>query len=148
MAEKHDAPARRSNFHEAYAPGEVKPPPPKSTGLVFTAIAIIVAVIFRNSLTILIISGCIAALLASLSFAAPHLLQPLNMLWFKFGMLLHRIVNPVVMFLMFAIAFVPMGLLMRLFHDPLKLKRKEGQKSYWLEPDPAEVKLSSMKNQF
>jgi hypothetical protein len=63
-------------------------------------------------------------------------------------MLLHRIVNPLVMFLMFAIAFIPMGLLMRLVYDPLRLKRPSGVETYWLDPDPAETKLRSMKNQF
>jgi hypothetical protein len=63
-------------------------------------------------------------------------------------MLLHRIVNPLVMFLMFAIAFIPMGLLMRLVYDPLRLKRLSGVETYWLDPDPAETKLRSMRNQF
>ena len=36
----------------------------------------------------------------------------------------------------------------RLFSDPLRLKRQTGLSTYWIEPDPAEVKLRSMKNQF
>ncbi len=56
--------------------------------------------------------------------------------------------NPVIMFLMFAIAVVPMGALMRLFSDPLRLKRDNTLSTYWLEPNPDELKLSSMKNQF
>lgn len=138
----------KGNFHEAFAAGEVAPPPPRSTGLVFAVIALIVAVIFRENMTVLIAAISVAAILAGTSYIAPHLLQPLNIVWFKFGMLLHRIVNPLVMFLMFAIAFLPMGLAMQLFKDPLRLKRSDNAKSYWLDPDPDELKLSSMKNQF
>jgi hypothetical protein len=123
-------------------------PAPRATGYVFTAVALIVALIFRNNMTVVTIAGVVAALLLATSLLAPNLLKPLNIAWFKFGMLLHKIVNPLVMFLMFAIAFVPMGLLMRLVYDPLRLKRPSGVDTYWLDPDPAEIKLRSMKNQF
>ena len=54
---------------------------------------------------------------------APALLRPLNLLWFRFSMLLHRVVNPIVMFTIFAVVFVPGGLLMRLWRDPLRARR-------------------------
>lgn len=148
MVTEHKTTKTKGNFHEAFAAGEVAPPPPRSTGLVFAVIALIVAVIFRENMTVLIAAISVATILAGTSYIAPHLLQPLNIVWFKFGMLLHRIVNPLVMFLMFAIAFLPMGLAMQLFKDPLRLKRSDNAKSYWLDPDPDELKLSSMKNQF
>ncbi len=137
------------NFHEAFSSGsEVPPPSPRSTGLVFAVIAIIVAVIFRGNSSVAIPAVLVAATLAAMSFFAPGALQPLNLAWFKFGMLLHRIVNPVVMFLMFTVAFLPMGFAMRLFYDPLRFKRGEKLETYWLEPDAAEQSHSSMKNQF
>ena len=103
---------------------------------------------FRHNIAAASIAAVVAVLLLATSLLAPKLLQPLNIVWFKFGMLLHKVVNPVIMFLMFAIAFVPMGLLMKLFSDPLRLKRQSGLDTYWLTPDPAEAKLHSMKNQF
>ncbi len=148
MVEKQRTSSAKSDFHESFAAGTVAPPSPRSTGFVFTGVAIIVGVLFRNDLTVAVAAGCVAALLLATSFLAPHLLQPLNIAWFRFGMLLHRIVNPVVMFLMFAIAFVPMGLLIQALGDPLRLKRKTELQTYWLEPDPAEIKLSSMEKQF
>jgi hypothetical protein len=138
------------DFHESFssAAGEVQPPSPRSTGLVFTVVALMIGLIFRHNMTVLVISGAVATVLLSLSFLAPHVLQPLNIVWFRFGMLLHKVVNPVVMFLMFAVAFVPMGLIMRLFYDPLRLKRPKGVDSYWTDADPAAIKLASMKTQF
>jgi hypothetical protein len=143
-------PHTKGNFHESYSPGagDIKPPSPRSTGIVFTVVALIVAVLLRHHLTYALIAIGVAALLLLASFTAPKLLEPLNIAWFKFGMLLHRIVNPVVMFLMFSLAFLPMGILVRIFADPLRLKRPKAVDTYWLEPDPAEMKLRSMKNQF
>ena len=46
---------------------------------------------------------------------------PLNRLWFKIGLLLHKIVSPLVMGLVFFSTVVPTGLLMRLFEKGLWL---------------------------
>lgn len=146
--ETKQAPRTRRNFHESYAPGEVKPPSPRSTGFVFVGVALIVAVLFRHSPLIAGIAVGAAVILLALSLTTPNTLQPLNIVWFQIGMLMHRVVNPVVMFLMFAVAMVPAGLLMRIGHDPLRSKREPDASTYWIEPDPAEAKLSSMKNQF
>ena len=72
------------------------------------------------------------------------ILTPLNLLWFKFGMLLGRIVSPIVMALVFFIVVTPTGLIMKLFQkDLLQLKRKN-KKSYWIERNSK----SKMSNQF
>lgn len=149
MAETQKSPSK-GNFHESYSPGagDVKPPSPRSTGLVFTVVALLIAVLLRRHEAYALVAVGVAAALLVTSFAAPALLQPLNIVWFKFGMLLHRVVNPIVMLLMFAVAFMPMGILVRIFADPLRLKRPAGVSTYWLEPDAAEMKLRSMKNQF
>lgn len=147
MDSKQAAKARK-NFHESYAPGEVKPPSPRSTGLVFVGVAILIAVLNRHHPIVAGIALAVALVLLGISLTAPRILQPLNIVWFQIGMLMHRVVNPVVMFLMFAVAMVPAGLLMRLGHDPLRSKRDPQASTYWTEPDPDEAKLSSMKTQF
>ena len=111
------------NFHESFSGGEVKPPPERATGLVFAAVALIVAVLWRNSPTVLWVALSVSAMLAIVSLLAPVFLKPLNMVWFRFGLLLHRVVNPIVMFAVFALVFVPAGAIMRLWHDPLKARR-------------------------
>ena len=40
------------NFHDSYAASEIKPPSERSTGLVFAAVAVIFAVLWRNSPTV------------------------------------------------------------------------------------------------
>src|SRR5262249_60372518 len=54
-----------------------------------------------------------AVLFFAAGYFCPAVLKPLNWLWFKFGMLLHAVVNPIVMGLLFYAAGCPTGLVMR-----------------------------------
>ena len=72
------------------------------------------------------------------------ILTPLNLLWFKFGMLLGRIVSPIVMALVFFIVVTPTGLIMKLFKKDLLQLKKKDKKSYWIE----KKSKSKMSNQF
>jgi len=87
-----------------------------------------------------------AAILAAVSVLAPTLLKPINIVWFQFGLLLHRVVNPIIMFAVFAAVFVPAGAIMRLFRDPLRSRRTAGASTYWIER--GEGGVGSMTNQF
>jgi hypothetical protein len=94
-------------------------------------------------------TGGIAALLLVAALLRPSALQPLNRLWLKFGLLLHKIVNPIVMGLVFYGAVLPTGLIMRaLGKDLLRLKRQPEAASYWIERHPPGPAPESMKDQF
>jgi len=136
----------KTGFHEAFRQADVKPPSDRSTGLVFACVALIVAVLWRNTPAVLWWSLGIAAALALVSLLVPIVLRPLNWLWFRFGLLLHKVMNPLVMFLMFAVVFVPGGFLMRIWHDPLAARRK-GASSYWVHRSRVKG-TTSMSNQF
>jgi hypothetical protein len=74
----------------------------------------------------------------------PNLFTYLNRLWIKFGILLGRIISPIVMGLVFFFVVTPIGLLVRILKkDVMGLKR--GASSYWIN---REDKLQSMKKQF
>ena len=94
------------------------------------------------------------ALVISLAFlttalVAPRLLVPLNVLWFKFGMLLHQIVNPILMALIYYGAVVPMGLVLKMAgKDLLRLKWDPAAKSYWIARDPRGPAAGTMTKQF
>ena len=93
-------------------------------------------------------------LLASLAFAGTTLvysraLRPLNILWFRFGMLLHRVVSPVILGVMFFAVFTPIGLWMRLIGKrPLSLAYDEKADSYWIERRPPGPPPGSFDRQF
>ena len=76
------------------------------------------------------------------------MLHPLNRAWTKLGLLLHRIVNPIVMGLIFFGTILPTSLIMRfLAKDPLRLSRDPGAESYWIRRTPGPAP-ESMRDQF
>ena len=91
----------------------------------------------------------IGLVLILLAVVWPAALAPLNRLWLKFGLLLHKFVNPIVMTLLYVSTIVPIGVLMRLSgKDPLRLKPSPDAESYWIVRDPRGARPEDMKNQF
>lgn len=79
----------------------------------------------------------------------PTLLGPLNKVWLKFGLLLHSIITPLVMGLIFFVAVTPTGLIMRAMgKDMLRLKRDKAADSYWIHRTPPGPPPGSIRNQF
>jgi hypothetical protein len=69
----------------------------------------------------------VAVPLAALAIARPRMLRPLNVAWTRLGLMLNRVTSPVILGLVFYLAVVPTGLLMRAVgHDPLRRKRTRG----------------------
>ena len=88
-----------------------------------------------------------AFLLAAL--VMPTLLGPLNQLWQRFGRLLRRVTNPIVMAILFFSTVVPFGLIMRLLkRDVLRLKWERESATYWIPRNPPGPPPDSMKDQF
>ena len=86
--------------------------------------------------------------LVVLGLVAPTCLRVPNRLWFKFGLLLARIVNPVVLFVFYATCIVPIGMAMRLFgYDPLRLKPDPNAPSHWQPHEPSPLD-EPMRQQF
>ncbi|MCC4241327.1 SxtJ family membrane protein [Thalassospira povalilytica] len=79
----------------------------------------------------------------------PKVLTPFNRAWMKLGEIMHHIVNPVVMLLLYTFAICTTGLIMRMLgKDPLRLKLDRDAKSYWIKRDPTGPSPDTMKNQF
>ena len=88
-------------------------------------------------------------LLAVLGLVLPSILHPLNIAWMKLGLLLGRIVTPIVMFLVYLISVVPIGILLRIFgKDLLSLKKGDDKQTYWVERTPPGPSPESLKDQF
>ncbi len=90
-----------------------------------------------------------AAVFAVVAAVAPRRLAPLNRVWFRVGMILHRFASPVALGLVYFLAVTPTGLLLRLFgKDILSLRLDPEADSYWIVRDPPGPGPESLKNQF
>lgn len=136
----------------SHAMTSAAPPLPPNTrfGWLFTVVFLVAAIyefvrvapVFSAVLLFLSIATAITTL------AAPDLLRPLNRLWFAFGLLLGRIVSPVVLGAIFFLLLTPVGLLARAAgRDVLHLKKRKAA-SYWLDHEPAGSARDSFRNQF
>ena len=94
-------------------------------------------------------SMVIAVVILMAAFLWPVALQPMNQLWMKFGLLLHKILNPLILCIIFFLVVSPIGLLMRaLGKRPLALEFESQKSSYWIRRDPPGPPAADMKNQF
>ncbi len=94
-------------------------------------------------------SLAIGAVFLATAFLLPSLLAPLNRLWTRFGLLLHRIVSPIVLGIMFFAVITPMGLARRaLGKDSLRLRYDPAASSYWVDREPPGPPPETLDNQF
>jgi Saxitoxin biosynthesis operon protein SxtJ len=93
-----------------------------------------------------LIVACVFGLAAAY---VPWTLRPLNVLWTRFGELLHQLVSPVVMGVVFFLVVTPVALIMRtLGTDPLRLKRDADAETYWIERQPSGPDPRTMARQY
>jgi len=91
----------------------------------------------------------LAGLLTAITYLSPSILHPLNRAWFKLGMLIHALISPIVMALLFFTAITATAVIMRIFgKNLLRLKRLENAQSYWIPRQPPGPTPDSMKDQF
>lgn len=146
MAGKPNSPTQETHAHAA--------PPQmgsdRSFGLVFAAFFALIALWPLKSggdIRLWAAGAAAAFLLAAL--VVPRALKPFNIVWFKFGMVLHHVMTPLIMGLLFFLTVTPVGLLMRATgKDPMRLKRDAKAESYWIVRAPPGPDAQSMKNQF
>ena len=125
---------------------EIKIGSNRSFGIVFFIVFFLIGLYTylngRNISFIFIIFSLIFLILGLLN---SKILNPLNKLWFKFGLFLGKIISPVVMSAIFFLVVTPTGLIMKLIKkDILNLKFNKN-KTYWIEKKGPK---SEMKNQF
>ena len=73
------------------------------------------------------------------------ILTPLNILWFKFGIILGKSISPIIMGIIFFFIVTPISLIMKIFNKDLLNLKYNNKKSYWIDKKGPK---SKMKNQF
>ena len=118
----------------------------RSFGIVFFIFFFIIATYpLINGGDIRIWSATISFVFLVLGLLNSSILTPLNKIWFKFGIVLGKIISPLIMGIIFFLVVTPIGIMMRIFgKDVLNLKYNKSH-SYWIEKNGPK---SKMKNQF
>lgn len=129
---------------------EIKGSSDRAFGLVFATVFTIIALYpLLGGGLLRVWSLIVATIFLLLALVAPSILVPANRLWMRFGGLLHYIVSPIALGIVFFAALVPTGLLMRLFgKDPLRLRFDPAAESYWIPREPPGPSPESLNNQF
>ncbi len=118
----------------------------KSFGIVFFIVFLIISFYpLINQENIRVWSLIISLIFLILGLLNSKILNPFNKLWFKFGMILGRIISPIIMSIIFFLVVTPIALIMKLLKkDILNLKFNKTN-TYWIEKSGPK---SKMKNQF
>ena len=124
----------------------IKIPTNKNFGIVFSIVFLIIALFpLINNESLRIWSLIISAVFLFLGLINSKILTPLNNIWFKFGLILGRIVSPVIIGIIFFLVVTPTAFIMRLVGKDLLNLKFNKHKSYWIEKTGPK---SNMKNQF
>jgi len=125
-------------------------PSDRKFGYFFSVVFLLVTIysIYRgnNGVAVLFSLLTLSTFLATL--IKPTVLHPFNRIWLKFGLLLGKVISPIVLGILFFLLIVPVGVVTRLFgRDELDLK-KSNQVTCWKVRDETDQSLTSFKNQF
>ena len=125
---------------------EIKIGSNKSFGIVFFIVFLLIAIYpLINNDELRIWSLVVSIIFLILGLINSKVLTPLNKLWFKFGLLLGKVVSPLIMGIIFFLVVTPTALIMRIIGKDLLNLRFNNKKSYWIEKTGPK---SKMKNQF
>ncbi len=118
----------------------------RSFGIVFFIVFLIISIYpLLNSENIRIWSLIISFIFLVLGLFNSKFLNPLNKIWFKFGLFLGKIISPIIMGIIFYFVVTPIALLMRLLKKDLLNLKFNKNNTYWIKKSGPK---SKMKNQF
>ena len=126
-------------------------PSERTFGFVFTGIFLIVAGylwLYEGKPVAIQAFLVLAAAFLAFTLFMPIALRPLNKAWYKLGLLMGRVVSPIVLGILFFILITPIAIVMRLAgRDPLRLRKQDVQ-SHWIDRAPPGPAPTSFKDQF
>lgn len=128
---------------------KLKLPSNKKFGFFFSAIFLLISsyYLYLNEQIVALILGFISILFFFVSLLKAELLLPFNIVWMKIGILLGKVISPIVLGTIFFFMFTPIAVIMRLIgRDELRL-RLNSLNSYWIKRKSS-IKRLSFKRQF
>ncbi|MEM1158624.1 MAG: SxtJ family membrane protein [Verrucomicrobiota bacterium] len=138
----------RQVAHESVSVEQPEMGSDRAFGLVMaTACTIITLILWvKDFSTAPVVLAIISCLFLASALLTPALLHPAHVAWMKLAHILHRIISPVVLALLFYGGFTPTALWIRLTaKDPLRLSADPDADSYWID---CRQEKSDLKKQF
>ena len=127
-------------------PQNIKISSNRSFGIVFFFVFLIIALYpIINSGELRLWSLLISIIFLILGLINSNILTPLNKIWFKFGLLLGKIISPIIMGIIFFCVVTPIGLFMRLLKKDILNLKFSNLNTYWIKKEGPK---SKMRNQF
>ena len=118
----------------------------RSFGIVFFIVFLIISIYpLINNGELRLWSLIISIIFLFLGLINSKILNPLNKLWFRFGIFLGKVISPLIMGIIFFLVVTPIGILMRLLNKDLLNLKFNNSSTYWIEKTEPK---SKMKNQF
>jgi len=119
-------------------------------GLVFAAVfSLIAAAPLSRGGNLRLTAVAVGSVFLILALVAPSLLHPLNLLWGRLGLLLRRVMDPLVLAAVFFGCLTPLAVLQCCFgRDGLGLRPRPDAAAYWIARDPPGPAADTMRHQF
>lgn len=114
-------------------------------GLIFSILFFIIGIYpLKSNEVVRVWAVLLSLVFLTITIIKPNLFTFLNKSWIQFGILLGKIISPIIMGLVFFFVVTPIGILVRISKkDVMGLKKRSS--SYWIN---RETKLQNMKKQF
>lgn len=119
----------------------------KGFGIVFSIFFFLLSIysfIYKINTGYIFILISISLLL--ISFAKPRILKIPNFLWHKLSIVLSKVSSPIIMFFIYSISILPIGIILKIIGKESEIKKiDQKSSSYWIKKTD---KKSSMTDQF
>ncbi len=124
---------------------EIKIGSNRSFGLVFFVVFLLISLypLLKGS-DLRIWSLLVSFIFLALGLINSNLITPLNKLWFKFGLLIGKVISPLIMGFIFFVVVTPIGIIMRLIRKDLLNLKYNKKKSYWIEKNGPKSKMKNL----
>lgn len=126
----------------------IKIPTNKNFGITFFFVFLILSLIFFfKNILISFFFLLISFIFLILGIKNSKILNPFNILWFKFGLILGKIVSPIIIGIIYFLVITPIGFLMKyiFLKNLLNIKKNTKINTYW---KTRSEKTYRMKDQF
>ena len=119
----------------------------KSFGIVFSVVFLLLGIyFFIYNIKSSFIFALISIFFLLISFIKPTLLKIPNFLWHKLSLALNKIFNPIIMFLIYSVSILPLGIILKIIGKKLTIKKIDHKiNSYWIKRTNND---NSMRDQF